>query len=429
MKNQKLGEALASRMSAITKDSQTLSIASSGRFSREIDNADEYLIFYSLFPEAGSFAVRTIVTNKSMEHQGFAAYFESNEWELIRYVTRYNPHKEAEHTVYQLWAHPSGILAKMEIEFGDSTNGKALRAYLRLHGETSFSEDEKDTGSKTATVDRIEFFSPMVSSEEIEKQWNNLKEVSRKSKVIESDEARLGMISQDGGSYYVKNFNMKNHLPDFVYPDLHYGENFEEFHASLLKKIGEETKGLILLHGNPGTGKTQYIRVLLNIVAKMGKSVLYVPPSFSAQLVEPSMIEFVSNWVIEEEKDCILLIEDAEPLLETRTSGAGRTTGISNLLNMTDGLLNDILGLTVIATFNTEISKIDDALLRPQRLLARKEFGKISEERATELAKKLNVPLPKIDYPATLAEFYAAKKSSTVLIHEVKQEKKIGFRK
>jgi hypothetical protein len=364
-----------------------------------------------------------------MEHQGFVNYFESNEWELIRYATRYNPHKETEHTVYQLWAHPAGILAKMEVDFGEPSSERKIRTYLKLHGELDFDENEKADSIKTSTVDRIELFSPVASSEQIEEQWNNLKEVARKSKVVDNGEARLGMISQEGGSYYVKNFNMKNHVPDFLYPDLHYGENFEDFHTSLIKKIGDETKGLILLHGKPGTGKTQYIRVLLNLVAKMGKSVLYVPPSFSAQLVEPSMIEFVSNWVIEEEKDCILLIEDAEPLLETRTTGAGRTTGISNLLNMTDGLLNDVLGLMVIATFNTEISKIDDALLRPQRLLARKEFGKISEDRAIALAEKLNIPLPAIEYPATLAEFYAAKKSSTVLIHEVKEEKKIGFRK
>lgn len=429
MKKQKLTETLAQRMSAITNDSHNLSIASSGRCSREIDNADEYLIFYSLFPAAGSFASRTIVTSKSMEHQGFVNYFESNEWELIRYETRFNPHKDIEHTVYQLWAHPAGVLAKMEVDFGESSSERKVRIFLKSHGELEFDENEKPNSIKTSTVDRIEVFSPVASSEQIEEQWNNLKEVSRKSKVVDNGEARLGMISQEGGSYYVKNFNMKNHVPDFLYPDLHYGENFEEFHASLIKKIGDETKGLILLHGKPGTGKTQYIRVLLNLVAKMGKSVLYVPPSFSAQLVEPSMIEFVSNWVIEEEKDCILLIEDAEPLLETRTSGAGRTTGISNLLNMTDGLLNDVLGLMVIATFNTEISKIDDALLRPQRLLARKEFGKISEDRAIALAEKLNMPLPSIEYPATLAEFYAAKKSSTVLIHEVKENKKIGFRK
>ena len=100
---------------------------------------------------------------------------------------------------------------------------------------------------------------------------------------------------------------------------------------------------------------TQYIRVLLKELSKVHKSILYAPPSLSASLTDPAMIEFISDWVLGEERDCILLIEDAEPLLEIRGGSDGRSIGISNLLNMTDGLLNDILGLTVIATFNTPL--------------------------------------------------------------------------
>ena len=94
---------------------------------------------------------------------------------------------------------------------------------------------------------------------------------------------------------------------------------------------------------------------------------------------------------------------------------------------MTDGLLNDILGIMVIATFNTSIAKIDPALLRPQRLVARKEFGRISKKQAVQLSEALSIPTPEIDYPATLAEFYTSKKSQDILIHQVPEERKIGF--
>jgi hypothetical protein len=97
---------------------------------------------------------------------------------------------------------------------------------------------------------------------------------------------------------------------------------------------------------------------------------------------------------------------------------------------MTDGLLNDILGLTVIATFNTEISKIDPAVLRPSRLIARKEFTKITELDAYELSRALEIPVPDdIEYPATLADFYTSKKAKNVLIHQVVDKKinRIGF--
>jgi hypothetical protein len=242
------------------------------------------------------------------------------------------------------------------------------------------------------------------------------------------NDSSIGMISSSENAFYVKDFSLSGKTPEFKFPDLHYGEGFEDFHKELLERISTQTKGLVLLHGDPGTGKTQYIRVLLKELASLNKSVLYIPPSLSSILTDPNMIEFISSWILESERDCILLIEDAEPLLEVRNSGDGRTTGISNLLNITDGLLNDILGLMVIATFNTEISKIDPALLRPQRLLARKVFKKISKENAENLAKALEIETPNIKYPASLADFYSHNKNRTVLLHDLSEEKKtIGF--
>jgi len=148
------------------------------------------------------------------------------------------------------------------------------------------------------------------------------------------------------------------------------------------------------------------------------------------------MINFISDWIMGEQRDCILLIEDAEPLLESRSGGAadGRSTGISNLLNITDGILNDILGLMVIATFNIDIGKIDSALLRPGRLIARKEFKRMSELQTENLAAALGMEKPDIDlnkYPITLAEFYNNRKEKNILLHsytnEAASRPQIGF--
>jgi SpoVK/Ycf46/Vps4 family AAA+-type ATPase len=214
---------------------------------------------------------------------------------------------------------------------------------------------------------------------------------------------------------------------------LHYGDGFEKFHSDLMKRLDDESKGLVLFHGEPGTGKTQYIRHMLKELCGANKAVLYSPPAVSASLAEPQMINFISDWIMGEKRDCILLIEDAEPLLESRDGSAdGRSTGISNLLNITDGILNDILGLMVIATFNIEISKIDSALLRPGRLLARKEFKKMDELQAENLAAALGIEKPETDlnkYPITLAEFYNNRKAKNILTHDWKNKEraKIGF--
>ena len=100
-----------------------------------------------------------------------------------------------------------------------------------------------------------------------------------------------------------------------------------------------------------------------------------MPPNMVDYLSEPGFMTFLSKTVSHyssQNHTCVLLIEDAEPLLVARHN-EGRVQGITNLLNMSDGLLNDMLKLQIICTFNVELKQLDAALLRPGRLIARKD--------------------------------------------------------
>jgi hypothetical protein len=86
-----------------------------------------------------------------------------------------------------------------------------------------------------------------------------------------------------------------------------------------------------------------------------------------------------------------------------------------------------MLNIQVIATFNTELSNIDEALLRPERLIARKEFKALKAEDAQLLADTLRIE-KKITKSSTLAEIYSQSKHSEILIHEYTSDsKRIGF--
>lgn len=296
--------------------------------------------------------------------------------------------------------------------------------------------DYQTTEGDIITIDDATLFSPVKGSEHWDEEFvvSLLREIEKYEKPSKNEQAEVSIIVINQGDYDIRSFSLEDANTSFNYPDLHYGEGFESFHGELLKRVDDESKGLILFHGQPGTGKTQYIRHLLKELCSANKAVLYSPPAVSASLAEPQMINFISDWIMGERRDCILLIEDAEPLLESRSGGVdGRSTGISNLLNITDGILNDILGLMVIATFNIEISKIDPALLRPGRLIARKEFKKMDELQTENLADALGMEKPDINldkYPITLAEFYNNRKAKNVLTHDYTTENKprIGFR-
>jgi len=416
---------LKNSASAINQNPQTLAISSSG-LPRGLDTFEEKTIYHSAFPDVTE--VSMTLFDGSILHKPIETYLKNNSWHLHRRNFVYNLDEKSERLAKELWIHEDGY---MIVSVGDSYSASNPRIsdYLAALEGSSASQRKK---GRVTFMDGVEVYYPteFIESPKHQKFFQELLQTFGANCIAQSKKSSIYIISQEGRDYYAKSFSMKGHIPEVVHMDEHYGKGFTEFYSSLLGRIKEENKGLVLFHGDPGTGKTQFIRMLLEELAKHNKSILYAPPSLSAQLTEPHMIEFISEWVMEEENDCILLIEDAEPLLETRNGMDGRSTGISNLLNITDGILNDMLGLMVIATFNTDIGKIDSALLRPQRLIARKEFSLLGFEQGELLASALGIknPLDETQYPASLADFYSAQKQTQILVHEVKEKRQIGFK-
>ena len=227
------------------------------------------------------------------------------------------------------------------------------------------------------------------------------------------------MVQVSGGNYSLVGHSIDDSF-EIKDLNLNYGQGFEDFHDELMDRFENENKGLVLFHGEPGTGKTYYIRHLLRSMANKNKIVIYMPPNMVDYMVEPAFMSFISQEVqqfSEDDNFCVLLIEDAEPLLASRSSDT-RIQGVSNLLNMTDGLLNDMLNIQIICTFNVKVSKLDKALLRPGRLLARKEFKALPELEANILASRLGIK-HHFTAASTLAEIYAMVKSKNTLIHDV----------
>ena len=233
------------------------------------------------------------------------------------------------------------------------------------------------------------------------------------------DKPEIYMVEVNGKG----EFSLQSHAvrEDFEIEDLdvQYGYGFEHFHNNLMGRFKNESQGLVLFHGIPGTGKTYYIRHLLKEMSEANKIVIYMPPNMVDYLVDPGFMTFLSATVSHHSENgnfCILLIEDAEPLLAARHTET-RIQGVTNLLNMTDGLPNDMLKLQIICTFNVELKHLDAALLRPGRLIARKEFKALQELDANLLAQRLGIKYH-FTKPATLSEIYAKLKNKNTLVHD-----------
>ncbi|MFT3937123.1 MAG: AAA family ATPase [Chitinophagaceae bacterium] len=205
------------------------------------------------------------------------------------------------------------------------------------------------------------------------------------------EEYEINIITHNSNGLDLKQLAIKPTMLDI---DLYYNDDFKAVDKTIRERLAKENdKGIILLHGLPGTGKTTYLR---HLIGGLKKKVLFVSPGVASNLMNPEFIDLLID-----NPNAVLVIEDAENIIMDRKYNSG--SSVSNLLNISDGLLSDCLNVQIICTFNSGLHLIDSALLRKGRLIAKYEFGKLEIEKAIKLSKHLNIE-QEINKPLTLAE-------------------------
>lgn len=197
----------------------------------------------------------------------------------------------------------------------------------------------------------------------------------------------------------------------------HYNDDFLPISEKIINSMNSESaKGLVLLYGGVGTGKTSYIK---HLISAGKRKVFYIPPDMAQALANPDFIEFMATSLA----DSILIIEDAENVLKPR--GAGETQAISNILNISDGILGDAISSVIICTFNEKIENVDQALLRAGRLIASYEFKHLAVDKTNKLLQNLyQDKYYEATQPMTLAEIF--NKENMPMMSSVKR-KTVGF--
>lgn len=227
----------------------------------------------------------------------------------------------------------------------------------------------------------------------------------------EDKTAKVSIVKCYQGDYYTSEKEIR---PVEVNIDENYNDDFKKVYDDTIKFLENRSSGLVLLYGNCGTGKTHLIRHLISTVPK---EYIIVPNSIASRLGDPDLISFVTDHT-----DSVFILEDCEQLLEDRGENPFNNA-ISTILNMADGLLSDICNIKFICTFNAPISKIDSALLRKGRCVAKYEFGPLCKEKVQILNEKYNLGHTEIK-DMTLAEVYNADKPDYT---EDNDNLKIGF--
>jgi len=196
-----------------------------------------------------------------------------------------------------------------------------------------------------------------------------------------------------------------------------YEPEFKPIHNKIVENLNKNESGLYLFHGDPGTGKTTYIKYLSS---QVNRDLIYVPTSFVDFIADPSFLPALLH-----KKHSVLVIEDAEKALLAREPGDASSI-VSTILNITDGIMANVFNIAVIATYNSPRQSVDKALLRKGRLKGEYRFDKLTIPTAQKIMDKVK-PGYQVTEEMSLADIYnidVENCDSKDLI----TEKRMGFR-
>lgn len=167
-----------------------------------------------------------------------------------------------------------------------------------------------------------------------------------------------------------------------------------------IEKFLNSSESILILIGEPGTGKTNFIR---NILYSLGEKDTYLSFDEAVLKTDGIFVKFICD-----ENAGAFVVEDADMLLKSRDSGSEH---MSKFLNVGDGLVK-LNGKKLIFSTNLEsTSDIDPAITRPGRCYDVLNFRQLTADEAQVVCEEYGLDdLPeKKSY--TLSEIFNREKT------------------
>lgn len=203
--------------------------------------------------------------------------------------------------------------------------------------------------------------------------------------------------------------------------ELNYGKDFVKINNNIIKGLLSDKSGIIILSGDEGTGKTQYVKYIISKISDK-KNIIFIPRHLLHMLADSEFISFIKD-----QTESILILEDADEILSNRDEILSSSI-INNILGITNGILNNTLKIKIFITFSIDRKYIDKKFLKSHRIIEDYHFKLLTAEQANTLANKLKIEQKYIKN-ISLSEIYEDLLSNDIGIKKKRVNKKrVGFK-
>ena len=196
-------------------------------------------------------------------------------------------------------------------------------------------------------------------------------------------------------------FKAENGIDAADFPIRNDTKFYPEFYPSIpnvdeyIDTYNKSTANVLILLGEPGTGKTSFIRHML----LKDSTTAYTTYDEEVMQDDSIYIKFLKDSDVR-----YLILEDADLILTDRLHDNNKV--MSRILNTADGLMS-FKNKKIIFTANIrDTTKIDEALLRRGRCFDTLHFQALSYEDACKAAKSAKLKIPAEERSYTLAELF-----------------------
>jgi predicted GTPase len=295
--------------------------------------------------------------------------------------------------------------------FKTTTNGKLVVEFLLAHWapsiQFSFEQRYIRIKHKNGLID-VNFRGSITEVEVIGARWfvdgvlDSLKE-----KFGEISVTINWLYSDDGASFEIP-LSQPKHIPsDSSYPYIAGGiDNF-------IDEYKESSENILLLLGKPGTGKSTFIKYLLN---RIGRDAMV---TYDTKILGR---DYFFGDFIQGDKG-VLVMEDADAFLEARSSG---NELMHKFLNVGDGIVSAPNKKIIFTTNLDSLDSVDKALLRPGRCFSVVNFRPLANCEAIEFMEEHDPAFDVTELTLdeyTLAELYNKIRNRTI----TETKSKFGF--